>query len=625
MLKSRAGQLAIAVAALFFAFSGCGGSIGESEETLIPNETVAWDLSPEPEEEATNTNQVDTPEPEEYDEWGFDDFCLELIESHVLDELIPSGFDPWYAKSGDLNADGVIDVALVVSSESTLTRPLLLIVGDDAGGFALAKRNDLIIADMNSGGIHGDPFESLSIGDGELRICFFGGSSWRWEDNIVFRYSDIERDWLLQKEYHFSYHFFPQIMTGSYLDETLFDSILFEDYNSDEPDIVTVESVLLGETPNPDYEYYLVSLADKAIEKTINDQIEKYLDQFLAGVKSSGGTEEGHANLNMISSNVLSFVFYSSWSDNFYFSLNFDLKTGTLLRFADMQNIESVVRERENIISDAYFVGNPAPQLRDMLASSDNPENIGKPGQVFSTFIDDSYFGILYPTGNGRNLRTLIDNFYVREFDLRDKGTGAEEIVETFRSYSNNEVFYEYLLLDIPNKEIQNKINKQLQQMADEDLDYLRKKDQLDYSYYANVDYVNPNTVSLLFGNGIVSFDLRTGNRIRLRDIVDIDGLSALFWQIAQSIGEKEYYANIEDMKLPEYSVEQLKKIFTDSDGVDKNTAPISYFYCDGIGIDIDREFSAFISFEDLRPVLKKDYWSEFVNEGFVPTVYERG
>ena len=160
---------------------------------------------------------------------------------------------------------------MVVSSKDTLIRPLLIIIGDTEGRYILAGRNDTVILDRESGGIHGDPFESISISDGKLHICLFGGTSWRWENNIVFEYSCEESDWLLQKQYSFYYHFEPHVTTGSYLDSTLFGRISFEDYGRDlPPDVflgtyeyvgcVPVESIYLGEIPYRDFEYYLISL-----------------------------------------------------------------------------------------------------------------------------------------------------------------------------------------------------------------------------------------------------------------------------------------------------------------------------------------------------------------------------
>lgn len=389
------------------------------EPTLIPEDAVI------------------TEEPVEFYEWCFDKISKKLIQSHVLDALIPSGFSPFYAKSGDLNGDGITDIALVVNSEKTLTRPLLIILGNESGGYTLAKRNDYVILDKESGGIHGDPFHSITIDDGILHICIFGGSSWRWENNVIFQYSRHEGDWFLQKQYHFYYHFEPRVVNSSYLDGSLFEKNRFEDYVGN-IDCVTNKSVSLSETPNKD--------------------------------------------------------------------LN-----------------------------------------------------------------------------------------------------------------------YEYMLLNIPNKKIQNKINSQIKKMVKEDLNNLKRKGQFDYSYHANVDYITPKIISLNFGDDIVTFDLKTGSRIRLQDIVDTDELAKMFWKVAQSAREQNYYTSIkEDIVLPEYTVAQLKKAFLASDSIDNNT--YSYFYYDGIGISIDREFSAFISYEDLKPILKKDYWSKYILEnGFEPTVQEEG
>ena len=449
MLKSKVGRLII-VAIFLFAFSSCGGWNEMAGEPQISDEMILTTIAPEHEEEIAEPVQTPddsqiTEEPAAYNEWHFDEISKELVESHMLDDLIPSGFTPFYATSGDLNADGITDIALLASSEDTLVRPLLLIVGDEAGRYALAKRNDIIIRDKDSGGIHGDPFEGLSIKEGELCICFLGGSSWRWEYYFEFTYSIHDSDWLLQKQYSLSYHFWPHVVTGYFLDSTLFGQVFFEDFGKD-----------------------------------------------------------------------LS-------SDD-----NFDYLVGCL-------TVETVLQ--------------------------------------------------------------------------------------------SNEEFYKYWLLNIPDKEIQGIINRQIQTMANNEIPYF--KDSLDFNYSTRC-FINPEVLSLSFGNNTVSFDLKTGNTIRLWDIVDVDKLSKKFWEIAQSEMYMDYYTNLGDLGLdeffPDLSAAQLKELFSNADNPNSGASVKSYFYYDGILIKIDDDCSVFISYYDLKPMLKKDYWGQYLLEsGLVPTVYEQG
>lgn len=626
MLKSKFGSLII-LATCLFVLSSC-----RAMPELADNPQISGELTPSVapsghEENFKKPTQIPedaeiTEEPVEFNEWCFDEISKKLIQSHVLAALIPSGFHPFYARSGDLNKDGITDIALVVSSESTLTRPLLIILGDESGGYTLAKRNDSVILDKESGGIHGDPFNSIIIDDGILHICIFGGSSWRWEDNIVFEYSNHESDWFLQKKYHFYYHFEPRIVKSSYLDDTIFGKTSFEDYDG-KVDCVVNKSILLGETPNKDFEYYLVSLPNKKIEKKINNQIENYLNQFIAGCQKYGASPIGHTNLQMISNDLLSLEFFVD--SNMYFTLNFDLKTGHMLRFRDMINVEAAVNNNPDYLSDVVFPDKKTPSLREMLNLADNPDLIGEPKQIF-TCISDEAIVISCPTAKGSDVWTMYDpkSLLTKQYDLRYKGDNAKEIVETFRSYSNTEINYEYMLLSIPNKNIQNKVNGQIHKMVKEELNNIKHKGQFDY-YFANVEFITPKIISLHFGGNNVTFDLQTGSRIRLQDIVNINKLAKMFWKVAQNASEKRYYTRIkEDIVLPEYTAAQLKIAFLDSDGTDKNT--YSDFYYDGIGIIIDGDFSAFISYKDLKPMLKKDYWREYIpKNGFVPTVHEEG
>jgi len=69
---------------------------------------------------------------------------------------------------------------------------------------------------------------------------------------------------------------------------------------------------------------------------------------------------------------------------------------------------------------------------------------------------------------------------------------------------------------------------------------------------------------------------------------------------------------------------EELLVIFSNADTQNNGSLAESYFYYDGIGIRINDDFSAFVSYEDIRYMLNYDYWSEFVlQNGYVPTIHE--
>ncbi|MNN83368.1 hypothetical protein D3C81_2004010 [compost metagenome] len=47
----------------------------------------------------------------------------------------------------------------------------------------------------DSGGVWGDPFDSLQIERGTIVVSDYGGSNWRWYDKYRFRFQD--NDWYL--------------------------------------------------------------------------------------------------------------------------------------------------------------------------------------------------------------------------------------------------------------------------------------------------------------------------------------------------------------------------------------------------------------------------------------------
>ena len=142
--------------------------------------------------------------------------------------------------------------------------------------------------------------------------------------------------------------------------------------------------------------------------------------------------------------------------------------------------------------------------------------------------------------------------------------------------------------------------------------------------------FLNPEVISVMFGGVIASFDLQSGDRIRLQDIVDVSLLSKAFWEIAQNETFRVYYKDYEiycpdvDIRLPDLTAEELLVLFSNADTQNNGSLAESYFYYDGIGIRINDGFSAFVSYEDIRYMLNHDYWSEFVlQNGYVPTIHE--
>lgn len=120
--------------------------------------------------------------------------------------LIPEGwhilerFEKLEKVEGDLNKDGVMDIALVIEEtnkkkDESPNRSLLIAFGSTDVTYKLSVVTEKAILKADEGGVWGDPLDSISIDRGSLLVNFYGGSNWRWYGNYRFRYQN--NDWFL--------------------------------------------------------------------------------------------------------------------------------------------------------------------------------------------------------------------------------------------------------------------------------------------------------------------------------------------------------------------------------------------------------------------------------------------
>lgn len=107
--------------------------------------------------------------------------------------FIPDGYDTIQVASGDLNKDGVADAVLALkrNDEEQLEEEeqRLLVVLFKAGSmYKLAGKSATTLMCRQCGGVHGDPYNDISIVKGVLVVNHYGGSAWRWVDTQKFRY-----------------------------------------------------------------------------------------------------------------------------------------------------------------------------------------------------------------------------------------------------------------------------------------------------------------------------------------------------------------------------------------------------------------------------------------------------
>jgi hypothetical protein len=100
---------------------------------------------------------------------------------------------------GDLNNDGIKDIAAVIEGKSTkeeaAPRAIIIALGNKDKSYTLSTKAEKAILRADEGGLWGDPFEKISIDRGSILISFYGGSNWRWFSSYRFRFQD--NDWYL--------------------------------------------------------------------------------------------------------------------------------------------------------------------------------------------------------------------------------------------------------------------------------------------------------------------------------------------------------------------------------------------------------------------------------------------
>lgn len=129
--------------------------------------------------------------------------------------FIEQGTRPLALESADLNGDGLQDFVLVLERQKIKPadpeieegqRPLLLLLREPNGALKLASRNDRIVYCSTCGGMMGDPFMGVVAGPKTFAVSHYGGSSWRWSNAYVFKYSRRDATWQLVRVKEESFH-----------------------------------------------------------------------------------------------------------------------------------------------------------------------------------------------------------------------------------------------------------------------------------------------------------------------------------------------------------------------------------------------------------------------------------
>ena len=124
--------------------------------------------------------------------------------------FIPENYTILDTISGNLNLDNYNDMVLVLKKnneektsdviDNPEKRPLLILIGEPNNKYKLVERNDNSVYCVDCGGMMGDPYIQIVIKQGYFSVEHYGGSAWRWNRIITYKYSKEDDNWFLYKD-----------------------------------------------------------------------------------------------------------------------------------------------------------------------------------------------------------------------------------------------------------------------------------------------------------------------------------------------------------------------------------------------------------------------------------------
>lgn len=114
-------------------------------------------------------------------------------------QFLPAGHEILDTAFGNLNGDAFLDVVLIAKNpkedsdpfdmDNPAPRPCIVLLGEGKGLKKVAQ-NDNVVLCYECGGVFGDPYNDLTIAKGEFSITHFGGSNWKWTNDLTFRHEN---------------------------------------------------------------------------------------------------------------------------------------------------------------------------------------------------------------------------------------------------------------------------------------------------------------------------------------------------------------------------------------------------------------------------------------------------
>ncbi|TWI79250.1 hypothetical protein IQ13_3653 [Lacibacter cauensis] len=122
--------------------------------------------------------------------------------------LVPKHYKLINEATGDLNKDGIAEKAFVYNmsqspddDEEGINRELI-IYKKQKDKWIIWHRSTTAIGNSKSGGMMGDPFESIEINKGILLVYQSGGSSWKWNTTDKYRFQNNRFELIGYKSYY---------------------------------------------------------------------------------------------------------------------------------------------------------------------------------------------------------------------------------------------------------------------------------------------------------------------------------------------------------------------------------------------------------------------------------------
>jgi hypothetical protein len=178
--------------------------------------------------------------------YPFDSKIPDLIKNQIKqiemgEEItLPAHYTLFDHSVGDLNKDGYEDIAVVIEQGNgvyTGTRGIYIFLNNN-GTYKLTYENRSLVLGRSEGGVFGDPYNGISILNGEFHVYDYGGSSDRWSHNYTFRYMDKQLVLTRIEQKNYSTH----TLNGTVDIYNLIDGIMetrtnseYDDENTDNP------------------------------------------------------------------------------------------------------------------------------------------------------------------------------------------------------------------------------------------------------------------------------------------------------------------------------------------------------------------------------------------------------